>query len=320
MTRDGRPPESWGSSVTLRAASVSGSGFGAMRCPSRRGRPTQRPRLAHGGRAATAGRGTDPAQLRISDAERHQVAEILREAAGEGRLDIDELDQRLEATYAARTYADLVPITLDLPAHPHQRPVPAMAAAASPEVVPGADKESHFAILSGLSRKGVWVVPQADDDPRDDGRRRARPAPRRSSRPGGRDHHQRLHGRCPGDRRPAAPGCRWRAPGSWVATPARPDWSTPSSTRLTGRADQGRRDLGRRQRGAQAPLTSRTASRARLVVPRTMSRHATSTSETSSPRSSAHHELGGDPTLVRDVLVDGGERRTARPAGGRRRP
>ena len=36
---------------------------------------------------------------------------------------MDELDQRLEATYAARTYADLVPITLDLPAHPHQRPV-----------------------------------------------------------------------------------------------------------------------------------------------------------------------------------------------------
>jgi hypothetical protein len=102
----------------------------------------------------------DPAQLRISDAERHQVAEILREAAGEGRLDLDELDQRLEATYAARTYADLVPITLDLPSHPHQRPVPARRTAASPEVVPGPDQESHFAVLSGLSRKGVWVVPK----------------------------------------------------------------------------------------------------------------------------------------------------------------
>ena len=104
--------------------------------------------------------GTDPAQLRISDTERHQVAEILREAAGEGRLDLDELDQRLEQTYAARTYADLVPITLDLPAHPHQRPVPARQAAASPLVVPGAERERHFAILSGLSRKGVWVVPR----------------------------------------------------------------------------------------------------------------------------------------------------------------
>jgi len=27
-------------------------------------------------------------------------------------------------------------------------------------VVPGPDRESHFAILSGLSRKGVWVVPK----------------------------------------------------------------------------------------------------------------------------------------------------------------
>jgi hypothetical protein len=94
--------------------------------------------------------GGDPSQLRISDDDRHKVAEILREAAGEGRLDLDELDQRLEQTYAARTYADLVPITLDLPAHPHARPV----------VRPGADKESHLAILSGLSRKGVWVVPR----------------------------------------------------------------------------------------------------------------------------------------------------------------
>ena len=57
----------------------------------------------------------DPAQLRVSDDDRHKVAEILREAAGEGRLDLDELDERLEAAYAAKTYADLVPITLDLP-------------------------------------------------------------------------------------------------------------------------------------------------------------------------------------------------------------
>jgi uncharacterized membrane protein len=105
--------------------------------------------------------GTDPTQLRISDSERHQVAEILREAAGEGRLDLDELDQRLEATYAARTYADLVPITLDLPTHPHQRPVqPATAPGGPPPVVPGPDRESHFAVLSGLSRRGIWVVPK----------------------------------------------------------------------------------------------------------------------------------------------------------------
>src|SRR3712207_246416 len=102
--------------------------------------------------------GHDPAQLRISDADRHQVAEILREAAGEGRLDLDELDQRLEATYAARTYADLVPITFDLPSHPYRRAQ--VVRPASADIVPGAKREQHFAIMSGLNRKGVWVVPE----------------------------------------------------------------------------------------------------------------------------------------------------------------
>ena len=101
----------------------------------------------------------DPASLRISDADRHQVAEILREAAGEGRIDFDELDERLEATYAARTYADLVPITMDLPAHPAQA-TPVKRPTSSPLVVAGPDSENHVAILGGFDRKGVWVVPQ----------------------------------------------------------------------------------------------------------------------------------------------------------------
>jgi hypothetical protein len=99
----------------------------------------------------------DPALLRISDAERHQVAEILRTAAGDGRIDMEELDERLEATYAARTYADLVPITVDLPTGdqlPWQPPT-----LPSP-VVPGPASESHVAILNGLDRKGAWVVPR----------------------------------------------------------------------------------------------------------------------------------------------------------------
>jgi hypothetical protein len=111
---------------------------------------------------------SDPSQLRISDADRHQVAEVLREAAGEGRIDLDELDERLEAAYAARTYADLVPITVDLPAaaatHLPTRlsagHVAGAAAARPAPVVPGPAEERHVAILSGLDRKGVWVVPQ----------------------------------------------------------------------------------------------------------------------------------------------------------------
>src|ERR1700755_789898 len=92
----------------------------------------------------------DPSRLRISDQDRHQVAEILREAAGEGRIDLTELDERLEATYAARTYADLVPITLDLPVT-GTPDLPARPAAANPSpVVSGPTEEKHLAIMGGL--------------------------------------------------------------------------------------------------------------------------------------------------------------------------
>jgi DUF1707 SHOCT-like domain len=99
----------------------------------------------------------DRAQLRISDADRHEVAELLRNAAGEGRIDLDELDERLEAAYAARTYADLVPITFDLPVEGHRSWQP--PALPSP-VVAGPASETQVAIFNGLQRKGAWVVPR----------------------------------------------------------------------------------------------------------------------------------------------------------------
>jgi hypothetical protein len=90
--------------------------------------------------------------LRISDADRHRVAEILREAAGDGRIDLAELDERLDATWTAKTYADLVPITRDLPVA-HDAP-------SAPSVVPSkVPAERHVAIMSGFDRKGVWTVP-----------------------------------------------------------------------------------------------------------------------------------------------------------------
>src|ERR1700722_10548747 len=53
--------------------------------------------------------------LRVSDADREQVTEVLREAAGQGRITLDELDTRIDATYNAKTYAELEVITHDLP-------------------------------------------------------------------------------------------------------------------------------------------------------------------------------------------------------------
>jgi hypothetical protein len=102
----------------------------------------------------------DPQHLRASDADRERIAETLREAAGDGRLTMDELDERLDAVYAAKTYAELQPITHDLPA---TGTVPAPAAPSSGQVRQyGGDGTSHtaIAILGGFSRKGDWVVPK----------------------------------------------------------------------------------------------------------------------------------------------------------------
>ena len=57
----------------------------------------------------------DPQSMRISDAERDQVADVLREAAAEGRIDFAELDERLHGVFSARTYAELPPLVSDLP-------------------------------------------------------------------------------------------------------------------------------------------------------------------------------------------------------------
>jgi hypothetical protein len=53
--------------------------------------------------------------LRASDADRERIAEQLRHATAEGRLLAEELEERLEATFAARTYGDLDAVVADLP-------------------------------------------------------------------------------------------------------------------------------------------------------------------------------------------------------------
>jgi len=68
--------------------------------------------------------------LRASDADREQVAERLRHATAEGRLMAEELEERLEAVFAARTYGELDAIVADLPGEPvrrRERPQPSWA-------------------------------------------------------------------------------------------------------------------------------------------------------------------------------------------------
>jgi hypothetical protein len=73
-------------------------------------------------------------QMRAGDAERQAVADRLKAALDEGRLELHEYDERLQRAYAAKTYGDLDALTTDLPGTvPPQRaqmvPQPPRAAA-----------------------------------------------------------------------------------------------------------------------------------------------------------------------------------------------
>ncbi|WP_433889869.1 DUF1707 SHOCT-like domain-containing protein [Streptomyces sp. CA-111067] len=103
----------------------------------------------------------DPRMLRVSHEDRDRVVEILRVAAGDGRLDAEELDERLERALRARTFADLEPLTEDLP-------VPQPAPPRLPEAVPApaglvkAEDEVAWSVHGvPMRREGAWVVPRA---------------------------------------------------------------------------------------------------------------------------------------------------------------
>ena len=95
--------------------------------------------------------------MRVSDSDRERAADVLREAAGHGRITMDELDERLEVAYTAKTYGDLAAVTRDLP-QPAQAPGTAQRAPVDRiGGTPGA--KFSLAILSGARRAGRWVVP-----------------------------------------------------------------------------------------------------------------------------------------------------------------
>ena len=95
--------------------------------------------------------------LRASHADRDQVVELLRVAAGDGRLSAEELDDRLERALTARTYAELTVLTADLPATPGAVVVPPGpgAVSATPKDLVRIDVRG-----SSVQRDGRWVVPK----------------------------------------------------------------------------------------------------------------------------------------------------------------
>jgi hypothetical protein len=82
----------------------------------------------------TSPSGSPDSGLRASDAERERVAEALRRHHLDGRLDTEELQERLERAYAARTTGELAPLLSDLPAEhgPARAPRPFAASGRPP--------------------------------------------------------------------------------------------------------------------------------------------------------------------------------------------
>ncbi len=93
--------------------------------------------------------------MRASDADRDRYAAVLQDAYAEGRLSHEEYNDRLEAVFTAKTYAELEPLIADLPAGnlPVVKPpaplVPTRSGAQAPMV----------AVFSAVERKGVWSMP-----------------------------------------------------------------------------------------------------------------------------------------------------------------
>ena len=56
--------------------------------------------------------------IRASDRERDNVVDVLRDAYTEGRLTLEEFEERTSAAYASKTWGDLRELTVDLPVQP----------------------------------------------------------------------------------------------------------------------------------------------------------------------------------------------------------
>ncbi|HEY7142652.1 MAG TPA: DUF1707 domain-containing protein [Streptosporangiaceae bacterium] len=89
---------------------------------------------------------------RAADADREAVAERLRIAAGEGRIDLAELDERLGRAYGAKTYGQLRAIVSDLPDHP--------AALAQQDAPPEPEALVLKTTAANIRQSGEWTVPR----------------------------------------------------------------------------------------------------------------------------------------------------------------
>ncbi|MFI7384375.1 DUF1707 domain-containing protein [Streptomyces sp. NPDC049813] len=102
----------------------------------------------------------EPTDLRASDADRDRIADILREALAEGRLDAQEHAERIDGVYRAKTLGELEPLVRDLPGAHAARSAAAGPAPrpAAPGTIPAVPGENLVAVFSATTRKGRWRV------------------------------------------------------------------------------------------------------------------------------------------------------------------
>ena len=96
---------------------------------------------------------TTTGQLRVGDAERERVTDLLAEHHAAGRLTLAELDERLGATLSARTRDELAAPLADLPASP-RTPAPAISRTPSAAAI---DWRRHLASYLVVIA-GLWLI------------------------------------------------------------------------------------------------------------------------------------------------------------------
>lgn len=92
----------------------------------------------------------DPRDLRVSDAERAHVVEVLQKAIGHGMLSLDEFTQRTDTALAARTRGELNAVVVDLAGITHTD-------REAPVRTPPVELRAN---MSKLKRSGQWQVPR----------------------------------------------------------------------------------------------------------------------------------------------------------------
>lgn len=99
------------------------------------------------------------AEQRASDADRERAADHLRRAGGDGRLTVEELSERVELAYGARTRPELERLLEDVEEGPHAPALRRPATASGLTVRPGGGGARWVVSLMGsATRRGRWRV------------------------------------------------------------------------------------------------------------------------------------------------------------------